>query len=141
MSLDTPLRPALPVVESTEPTPRRVRHRLLAAVIGGYLLAALVTVPVAERAPLHGWIALHLLLLGAATNAVFVFSRHFSQALLHARAGSERVATVRLAVLNTGVVAVLLGVSLPAVPLVATGGTLVVAAVLAHVASLVRMQR
>ena len=141
MSLDTPLRPALPMVEAHDPAPRRDRHRLLAAVIGGYLLTALLTVPVADLAPLHGWIALHLLLLGAATNAIVVFSRHFAQALLHTRAGSERAAHVRLVVLNVGIVGVLLGVSLPADPLLAGGGTLVVAAVLAHVASLVRMQR
>lgn len=141
MSLDTPLRPALPIVETAEASPRRDRHRLLAAVIGGYLLTALLTVPVADLAPLHGWIALHLLLLGSATNAVFVFSRHFAQALLHTRAASERAAHVRLVVLNLGVVGVLVGVSLPANPLLAVGGTLVVCAVLSHVVSLVRMQR
>jgi nitrite reductase (NO-forming) len=132
---------ALPIAEVRTPVPRSTRHRALAAVIATYLLAAAVTVPVAQLAPRHGWIALHLLLLGAATNAIVVFSRHFAQALLHARGGSERAATVRLCVLNTGVVGVLLGVSLPAVPVLAVGGALVVAAVLAHVASLVRMQR
>lgn len=143
---DVPLRlapgsPFLPIVETREPAPRHVRHRALGAVIAGYLLVALLTVPVAESAPLHGWIALHLLLLGAATNAIFVFGRHFAQALLHTRAGSERWATVRLAVLNVGVVSVLVGVSLPAEPLLAVGGSLVVIAVLAHVVSSVCMQR
>ena len=51
MSLDTPLRPALPIVEAHEPAPRRVRHRLLAAVIGGYLLTALLY-------PLPAWLFL-----------------------------------------------------------------------------------
>jgi nitrite reductase (NO-forming) len=45
--------------------------------------------------PAPEWLALHLLVLGAATNAVFVWSRFFAQALLHARPGSERWAWLR----------------------------------------------
>lgn len=141
LDLPSPNGPSLPLAEVREPGPRRSRFRVLTAVIAGYLLAAALTVPVAEIAPRHGWIALHLLLLGAATNAIVVFGRHFAQALLHTRGGSERAAAVRLGVLNTGVVAVLVGVSWPQPVAVAGGAGLVTVAVLAHVVALVRMDR
>ncbi|MGY2003997.1 multicopper oxidase domain-containing protein [Blastococcus sp. SYSU DS1024] len=134
-------RPRLPYVEERSGPARGARSRLVVGGIAGYLLAAAVTVPVAHVAPAHGWIALHLLLLGAATNAVVVFSRHFAGALLHARDGGERAAGARLLLLNAGVVLVLLGVGWPQPVLTALGGTLVVGAVAWHVASLVAMLR
>lgn len=89
--------------------------------------------------PVPEWLALHLLMLGAATNAVFVWSRHFAQALLHARPGAERLAQSRLWVLNVGVVAVLAGVAGGLPPLAEAGATLVIAAVIGHVVSLAAM--
>ena len=55
-----------------------------------------------QVAPVPEWLALHLLVLGAATNAVFVWSRFFAQALLHARPGSERPVAAAAGVLNAG---------------------------------------
>lgn len=116
-----------------------VRHTVAGAVVSAYLLAAAVVVIAHQIAPAPSWLALHLLLLGAATNAVFVWSRHFAQALLHARQGSERSALLRLAVLNAGVVAVLAGVSAAVPALFLAGAALLVSAVAAHVASLAAM--
>ncbi|HVB45239.1 MAG TPA: hypothetical protein VNF47_21395 [Streptosporangiaceae bacterium] len=109
--------------------------------MAAYLLAAAVVVAAHRVVPVPEWLALHLLVLGAATNAVFVWSRFFAQALLHARPGSERPARLRLGVLNAGVVAVLAGVSGGLPPLAVAGAALVVGAVLAHVASLLAMAR
>ncbi len=58
---------------------------------GGSLLRAVV-VAAHRLVPVPQWLALHLLGLGAATNAVVVWSRFFAQALLRARTGSERPA-------------------------------------------------
>ncbi|MCF6744717.1 hypothetical protein E9529_10575 [Blastococcus sp. KM273128] len=134
-------RAELPYVGAPPSRPRAIRSRITGGVIGGHLLAAALTVPVAQVAAGHGWIALHLLLLGAATNAVFVFTRHFAAALLHVRPAGERAHVTRLAVLNGGVVLVLLGVSWPLPVFTGAGGTLVVAAVTGHVAALLGMRR
>jgi nitrite reductase (NO-forming) len=109
--------------------------------VAAYLLASAVVVAAHRVVPVPEWLALHLLVLGAATNAVFVWSRFFAQALLHARPGSERPARLRLAVLNTGVAAVLAGVGSGLAPLAVAGAALVVSAVIAHVASLLAMAR
>ena len=121
--------------------PRVIRHTVAGAVVAAYLLAAAVVVAAHQVAPVPEWLALHLLVLGAATNAVFVWSRHFAQALLHARPGSERPAQLRQGVLNAGVVAVLAGVCAALPPVAVAGAALVVGAVIAHVASLLAMVR
>lgn len=131
----------LPLADSTSPRPRRRRHMVAAALVAAYLIAAVVAIAAHRAFPVAQWLALHLLVLGAATNAVFVWSRHFAQALLHARLGSETPAHVRLAVLNAGIVAVLVGVALPLVPLAVAGAVLVAAAVIAHTLSLISMAR
>jgi nitrite reductase (NO-forming) len=110
-------------------------------VVAAYLLAAAVVVAAHRLMPVPQWLALHLLVLGAATNAVFVWSRFFTEALLHARPGSARPAVARLTVLNAGVAAVLAGVSGGLVPLAVAGAALVVGAVITHVASLLAMAR
>ncbi len=120
--------------------PRIVWHTAAGALVAAYLLAAAV---VAAHAvvPVPEWLALHLPVLGAATNAVFVWSRFFAQALLHARPGSERPAYLRPGVLNIGVVAVLSGITSGLAPLAVAGAALVVSVVPAHVASLLAMAR
>jgi len=57
------------------------------------------------------WLLVHLLLLGAVTNAIFVWSAHFADALLRRRAtaGSRRWQAGRLITLNVGVVVVVAG--------------------------------
>ena len=57
------------------------------------------------------WLLVHLLLLGAVTNAIFVWSAHFADALLRRRttAGSRRWQAGRLVTLNVGVVVVVAG--------------------------------
>ena len=120
---------------------RRRRHSVAAGLIAGYLVAAVCVVVAHRLVAMPQWLALHLLVLGAASNAVFVYSRHFAQALLHARPESERPAHVRLAGFNLGAVAVLTGMS-AGLPWVAVAGAVtVIAAVVTHTASLVDMAR
>ena len=121
--------------------PRAAWHTAGGTVVAAYLMAAAVVVAVHRLVPVPEWLALHLLVLGAATNAVFVWSRFFAEALLHARPGSARPAVARLVILNAGVAAVLAGVSGGLAPLAVAGAVLVVSAVTAHVASLVAMAR
>jgi nitrite reductase (NO-forming) len=121
--------------------PRAAWHTGAGAVVAVYLLAAAVVVAAHGLVPMPEWLALHLLVLGAATNAVFVWSRFFAEALLHARPGSARRALVLLVILNAGIAAVLAGFSGGLAPLAVAGAVLVVSAVIAHVAGLVTMAR
>jgi nitrite reductase (NO-forming) len=120
---------------------RAERHLLGAVLVGGWLLAAATAAVLHRALPMPTWLALHLLLLGGATNAVFVWGAHFARALLHTRETSERPEHVRLAVLNVGVVGVLVGVGADVVAVVVVGAALVAGAAVAHVAALVRMPR
>lgn len=113
---------------------------MAAVLVAGYLAAALAVVALQPPA-MPRWPALHLLVLGAAGNAVLVYSRPFAQALPHAQQGSEAGAHLRLACFNAGAVAVLAGVS-AALPWPAVAGAvLVAAAVAAHTAGLAAMAR
>lgn len=121
--------------------PRRRRERPAAALIVAYLLAALLAAAVPHLVGLRRWVALHLLFLGAATNAIVVYSAHFAETLLHARPLGARWRRTQLAVLNAGVLGVLTGVATRQPTLVVTGAVLVAAAVLAGAARLVRLLR
>ena len=131
----------LPVSGMPGASPRRRLHGVAAVVVSGYLVAAAVVVAAHGFVRMPQWLALHLLVLGAASNAVFVYSRHFAQALLHVRPGSERAAHLRLALLNVGVVGVLCGMSEGLTWLAVGGAGCVVGAVGAHAGSLVGMAR
>lgn len=75
-------------------------------------LAALVAVALVHRYVAESpWLLVHLLLLGAVTNAIFVWSAHFTDALTRRRAtaGSRRWQAGRLVTLNVGVVTVVAG--------------------------------
>ena len=52
--------------------PRVRRHAVAGLIVATYLLAAVVVVAVHAVFADPEWLALHLLVLGAATNAVFV---------------------------------------------------------------------
>lgn len=121
--------------------PRVIWHTTAGAIVAAYLLAAVVVVLANGIVPVPAWLALHLLVLGAATNAVFVWSRFFAQSLLHARPGAERLARLRLGLLNAGVICVLAGVASGLAALAVAGAALVVVAVAGHLASLLAMIR
>lgn len=119
--------------------PRLRRHTIAAGIVASYLLAAVVAAIAHGGWGLPLWLALHLLVLGAATNAVFVWSWHFAEALLHARPASARPGYLRLAVLNAGIAAVLAGVSTSVDGLAVAGAALVIVAVSWLVAGLARL--
>jgi nitrite reductase (NO-forming) len=115
---------------------RARRHRLAAGFVLAYLAAGGVTLALGDRVAGGGWLALHLVLLGAATNAIVVWSEHFAAALLHVAPVGERAATARTLLLNLGVVAVLGGVHAGRTAMAAAGAGLTGAVVLGHAAAL-----
>ena len=80
------------------------------------------------------WLLVHLLLLGALTNAIFVWSAHFADALLRHRTttGSRRWQACRLIALNVGVVTVVAGMVGAQWLLTLVGSLVVGAAAAAH---------
>jgi nitrite reductase (NO-forming) len=104
----------------------------VAGFVLAYLAAGGVTLALGDRVALGDWLALHLVLLGATTNAIVVWSEHFAAALLRTAPVGERAATVRALALNLGIVAVLGGVHGGRPALAAAGALLAGAVVLAH---------
>lgn len=119
--------------------PRRSWQLRANAVVLAYALAAVVVLAADGLVPDQRWLAIHLLLLGAVTNAVVTWSEYFAVALLRAPQPSRGPVLARLVGLNLGVVGVLVGVvaGLAAVTLAAAAVLSLV--VLGHVGSLLRI--
>ncbi len=118
-------------------------HLRAGSLVVAWLLALLVVAVDHRFVPASRWLMVHLLLLGAVTNAILIWSAHFAAALLRLpEPESRRIEASRLLLLNAGAVAVVVGVVGGHWPPVLAGGTAVVAAVLWHVvALLLRMRR
>ena len=109
-----------------------------------FWLVALVVVTVAHPfVAVPGWLMIHLLLLGAVTHSIVVWSNHFAETLLHAPTGPDerRRQSWRLIALNGGVLLVVIGVPSRVWGLTLAGACLVAAAVGWHGASLVHRLR
>ncbi|MEV6926650.1 multicopper oxidase domain-containing protein [Dactylosporangium sp. NPDC051485] len=115
------------------PTGRARWHRRSTLLPLGYL-AGIVAVGFAH--PLLAqwrWLAIHLLLLGAVSNAIVIWSAHFTAALLRAAVpAGRRGDAVRLVVLNAGVLAVLTGATVGPAWVGVGGAAAVFAAICAH---------
>jgi nitrite reductase (NO-forming) len=124
-------------------TTRGQRRRQGAAngVVVAYLAGAGVALLAGDRVARSSWLALHLLLLGAVTNAIVTWSEYFSAALLHARPAPRAYAAVRLLGLNLAVLAVLAGVAQARPGLVAAGAVLLEVVVVGHLLGLAAMAR
>ncbi|WP_052207579.1 hypothetical protein [Sinomonas humi] len=75
--------------------------------------------------PGSAWLLVHLTLLGAVTNAIMVYSWHFSEALLRLPIPSRRPLAVRLTLLNVGSASAMAGVVLAVWPLTVGGAAAV----------------
>lgn len=108
-----------------------------------WLLATVGLAIVHPYVPAPRWLMVHLLLLGAVTHSILVWSQHFADALLHTppRPGDGRRRSQRLALLNAGVLVVVTGVVAGAWPVTAVGATAVTLAVGDHGISLVHQLR
>jgi nitrite reductase (NO-forming) len=108
-----------------------------------WLAATVVVALVHPFVPAPRWLMIHLLLLGAVSHAILVWSRHFADALLHTpqRDGDRRVQSRRLLLLNGGVLVVVAGVVADLWPATLLGAAAVVAAVGWHGVALVLQMR
>ena len=97
--------------------------------LGGLVVIGLVHQALAQ----WWWLGVHMLLLGAVTNAIVIWSAHFTLAVLRAPAPtSRRGEALRLVTLNVGVLAVLVGGALDLGWVGVAGAGAVVAAICAH---------
>ncbi|MER8006594.1 multicopper oxidase domain-containing protein [Streptomyces sp. NPDC094149] len=88
------------------------------------------------------WLLVHVLLLGAVTNAIVIWSGHFAASVLRLpEANRGAPAALRLVCLNAGAVGVIGGMLFARWYVVLAGACLVAAAVTAHAVWLVRLMR
>lgn len=122
----------------TRPTGRRRSVRDYTVVV--WLLGALIAAIAHRWVPESTWLMIHLVLLGALTHSVLVWSQHFASALLKTRPDEarSRAQRLRLSLLAAGALAVFVGVPTTWWWVTLAGATLVVAVVIWHGASLWR---
>ena len=109
-------------------------HLIANAPVAAWLTALLGIALFHRSVPESPWLLVHLLVLGAVTNAIFVWSAHFADALLRRRATSRsrRWQAGRQITLNVGVVTVVAGMVSQRWTLTLAGSVVVGAAAAAH---------
>ena len=123
--------------------PRRSWHLWANAVVLSYVALAVIAVALQDwpALPVPRWLAVHLLLLGAATNAILTWTEHFAVALMRARKPSRWASAGRLAALNLAIVGVLVGVGAELAAVTVAAATLLGAVVVAHLVALLQIAR
>jgi nitrite reductase (NO-forming) len=106
-------------------------------------LAATVVFTVLHRVvPSSGWLLVHLLLLGAVSTAILIWSQHFADTLLRRKALGHRISLgLRLGAHTVGAVLVMSGIVAGWFPVVLVGGILVGLNALVHAVVIVRQSR
>ncbi|MHB1166711.1 MAG: cupredoxin domain-containing protein [Candidatus Nanopelagicales bacterium] len=121
---------------------RSTWHIRTSAVVLAWLAAAGAAAALNRQLPAASWLMVHLLLLGAVTTALLVWSWHFSVAVLRAPpAPTRRDEAARIITANIGALVVVGGVMSGASAITALGALAVAAAVVAHVGALLRRLR
>lgn len=123
-------------------TGRAVWHRWANAPTLLWLAVIAVLAGIHRGIPASGWLLTHLALLGAATNAILVYSWHFAEALLRLPVPSRRALAARIVLLNTGAASAMAGVVFSVWPAAVAGAAAVGGAAAWHGgALLLRLRR
>lgn len=121
---------------------RRLWYLITGLLVPAWLVLAVVAVVLHRFLPFGTWLMVHLLLLGALSTAILIWSQHFADTLLRRRAPGGRVSLgIRLGVHTVGVAIVVAGIADGWWPVVLIGGILVGVTALAHAASLASQLR
>lgn len=122
---------------------RTAWHLRVGAVVSAWLLAAVVAGLRGLVVDVEPWLVVHLLLLGAVSNAILIWGSYFAEALLRLpEKGDRRAEAARLVVFNAGAVTVVAGMTAEWWAAVVVGATLAATAVVWHGADLLgRMRR
>ena len=143
MSSATAIALGTPTAPPTGQGPRRSWHLRANAVVLSYVALAMIAVALQDwpALPVPRWLAVHLLLLGAATNAILTWTEHFAVALMRARKPSRRASAGRLAALNLAIIGVLVGVGAELAAVTVAAATLLGVVVVAHLVALLQIAR
>jgi nitrite reductase (NO-forming) len=121
---------------------RRRWHAITGILVPAWLVLAILAVVLNGYLPLAPWLMVHVLLLGAVSTAILIWSQHFADTLLRRSAiGGRRSLGVRLAVHTVGAATVMTGMVGGWWPVVLAGGILIGTNGLAHAAILVGQSR
>ncbi|WP_067599404.1 multicopper oxidase domain-containing protein [Nocardiopsis listeri] len=121
------------------PLPRHVSwHARANAIALVWALLAVCAAATIGSLGLPSWLPVHLLLLGTVTNAIVTWSEHFTVALLRLPAASDRYQAGRLAVLNIGVLVLVVGAASDLIPFAVVGAVAVLGVVVVHTLALAR---
>ena len=102
----------------------------MSVIVYAWFAAAIVVVLLRDHLDDAVWLATHLMLLGAVTNAIVIWSWHFTSAILRVPGQPDRADEImRLAVLNAGVGGIIIGATTGSAFIVIVAGTFVAAAI------------
>ncbi|MDN5757230.1 MAG: multicopper oxidase domain-containing protein [Tomitella sp.] len=117
-------------------------HLRTGSVLVAWLIALIVVAAAHGHIPESTWLMVHVLGLGAATNAILIWSWYFTEAMLRLGHGQgRRTQTVRLVALNAGAVAVVVGMLGHLWPVTLAGGIVVGIVALWHGAAMAHRLR
>jgi nitrite reductase (NO-forming) len=114
------------------------RLRPTAIVAAGYLVLVIVWIVAGGELPGGRWLAVHLFTLGVLTNLILALSDHFARTLTRQPGEAP---SVQLLVVNTGAIAVFVGVATGRPWWVAVGATAISATVVTSYRRLRRLRR
>ncbi|WP_130178313.1 multicopper oxidase domain-containing protein [Cryobacterium sp. SO1] len=117
-------------------------HIVSGSLVPAWLAAAVILTVLHRQLPSSGWLLVHLLLLGAVSTAILIWSQHFADTLLRRKALGHRLSLgLRLSAHTVGAVAVMTGMVIGWFPLVLVSGILVGLNALAHAAVIITQTR
>lgn len=117
-------------------------HLRVNGLVVAWLLGATAAAVAHRVVPQATWLMLHLLLLGAASTAILIWSAHFAEAVRRAPLpGGRRGQALRLAGHTAGALAVVVGLLTGSWPVVVGGATAVGVVALWHAGALLRQGR
>ena len=121
---------------------RRLWHQITGMLVPVWLILGIVSVVLYRGSSFGPWLMVHLLLLGALSTAILVWSQHFADSLLKNTApGGRYWLGVRLIVHTIGAALVMIGITGAWWLVVLTGGILVGLNAVLHAVILVRQLR
>lgn len=126
-----------PPSASRRPTGRRQRMLLRSLPMLGWLVAEVVVVMGHRFVAEPRWLMVHLLLLGAVSNAIVVWSSYFTDAVLRGTGDHARRDVAVLTALNVGALGVVVGLVGDRTTILYAGAVLVGLTALLHAAGLV----
>ena len=119
---------------------RAAWHTRVQGLVFGWFAAAAVVA--ATRFDDWAWFLVHFLMLGAVSNALFIWSWHFTGAILRVPDQADRSAEIqRLALLNLGIAGTVIAVRVEAPAMIVASVGFILAAVVLHARAMKRAAR